>query len=112
MKKTVFISMTCLSLFSGAVTASYFDSFVKVDNISVWVSNGDILVKTDPRPDISSLNCTNDYWLVLRKSSPGYQATLSMLLTAQTNQRTIIVRADDASGDQFCDLARVVTTRN
>jgi len=81
---------------------------VKIKLISVWTANGDVLIQTEPRHNISGLNCTNDYWLTLNKNEPGFQATLSMLLSAQATQKPVLVRAQ-GEGGEFCRLTRVIT---
>jgi len=47
---------------------------------------------------------------MLNKSDIGYEATLSMLLSAQATQRKVTVRVEsnEIDGKQFCHLNRVV----
>ncbi|GAB4193537.1 MAG: hypothetical protein Tsb002_24090 [Wenzhouxiangellaceae bacterium] len=95
------------------VSAAFKDTDnVTVELISVWVASGDILVQTNPKPDITGLGCTNDFWLTLDKDDLGYEATLSMLLSAQVSRKNIIVRADDTLGGEFCRLTRVSNKAN
>ncbi len=111
MKKLKTIIATILFVVTSAQSmAAYKDSNnVKIKLISVWSQNGNILVQTSPKPNISDLTCTNDYWVTLDKNDLGYQATLSLLLSAQVTQRGVTVRVDDSSGSQFCKLTRVIT---
>lgn len=104
------VIITILFAISTQSVAAYKDSNnVKIKLISVWSQNGNILVQTDPKTNISGLSCTNDYWVTLDKNDLGYQATLSLLLSAQATQRDVIIRADDGFGSEFCKLTRVVT---
>jgi hypothetical protein len=97
-----------LAAFEGST--AYKDSAdVKIEFISAWSSNGQILVQTSPRYDISGLTCTDDYWLVLNKNEEGYQPALSLLMSAQASGAKVVVRADDSSGEQFCRLSRIIT---
>lgn len=80
-----------------------------IELISIWTSNGNILVQTKPRADISGLTSTNNYWLTLNKNVVGHEATLALLMSAQASGAKVIVRADDSSGGQLCSLNRVVT---
>ena len=82
---------------------------VKIELVSVWTENGDILVQTKPKHSIQGLVCTSDYWLKLNKTAIGYEGTLSMLLSAQATQATVTVRAYDDQGTDFCRLDRVIT---
>ncbi|NOX75835.1 MAG: hypothetical protein GXP17_04320 [Gammaproteobacteria bacterium] len=110
MKKFKTIIAIILFVTSAQSMAAYKDSNnVKIKLISVWSQNGNILVQTNPRPDVSDLTCTSDYWITLDKNDPGYQATLSLLLSAQATQRGVNVRVDDSFGSQFCKLTRVIT---
>jgi hypothetical protein len=107
--KNVFIIL--IATISFGVQATTKDSSnVKVQLISAWASSGGILLQTNPKHSIEGLSCTNDYWLELDKNQPGYQAILSMLLSAQATQKTITVRAVDDNSSDFCRLERVITT--
>ena len=104
------VFMMAMSIFAHA---AYKDTnSVKVNQISVWTNTGSILVQTTPRPDISGLNCSNDYWLVLDKNDAGYQAALSMLLSAQATQKSVNVSAEENGGGECCRLRRVVNLSN
>ena len=110
MKAVIAIFVT-LSFFSQPLlAATVTTSNVKVVAVSVYTGTGQVLVETDPRPDISGLDCTSDYWLILSDDSntSGYRATLSVLLTAEATQTNVDVRADNNGGNQFCKLGRVV----
>jgi hypothetical protein len=87
------------------------DTEAKVEFLSVWTNSGDLLVQTNPKHDITDLNCTNDYWLVLDKSELGYEPTLSILLSAQVTQKTVVFRAEDVNGE-FCRLSRVTAKKS
>ena len=97
-------------LLSSFTFAATLDTEAKVEFISVTTTDGNILVQTNPKHDITGLNCTSDYWLVLKKTEPGYEAALSMLLSAQVTQKNVVFRAEDDNG-QFCKLARVITKK-
>lgn len=116
MKSSKLTQILCLLPILLSVSAAYAASKdtnnVKVKLISVWTSNGNILVQTNPRANILGLTCTNDYWLVLYKNDLGYQAALSMLLSAQVTQKGVSVSAEDNSGNEFCRLRRVVNFAN
>ena len=104
------IIVALLLIFSAQSMAAFKDyKVVKVRFISVWSASGGILVQINPKPDLSGLTCTNDYWLTLDKNVSGYEAALSLLLSAQASQRNVTVRADDSSGSEFCKLVRVIT---
>ncbi len=105
--------LLAIAILPHAVIAAYKESAdLRVVMVSVWSQNGDVLVQTDPRPDISGLTCSSDHWLVLNQGEPGYQAALSLLLAAQSTRTSVVVRAEDNSGSQFCKLSRVITTSN
>ncbi|AJQ94135.1 hypothetical protein [Gynuella sunshinyii] len=105
--KKILISL--FMLLSINVLAAYKDSDdVKIQLISVVSSSGDILVQTNPEHSIEGLGCTNNFWLTLDSNEPGYQAVLSLLLSAQVTQRNVTVRARD-SGGEHCVLERVIT---
>lgn len=109
MFKALILVLICtfLSVFANA---DYIDTDnVTVELISVWSNDGGLLVQTSPKPNISTLSCTNDYWLVLQKDEGGYEAILSMLLAAQLAKTKITVRAEDNGGEVFCKLSRVIT---
>lgn len=111
MKNFKTISLVFLGLFVAAmpVLAAYKDTDnAKIHLISAWSDNGNILVQTNPKHDISGLSCTNDYWLALDKDSEGYQAILSMLLSAQASKINVKVRAQDNGTNQFCRLSRII----
>ncbi len=113
MRVSKIVFLLSMMFLSHAAMAAYKDtSNVTIQLISVWTSSGDILVQTNPKPDITGLTCTNDYWLTLDKDDLGYQATLSMLLSAQATQRKVNISAQDNNGDQFCKLRRVITLAN
>jgi len=108
----IVVTLICFSL-PHVVLADFKDtSNVTVALISVWTNNGDVLVQTNPRPDISGLTCTNDYWLRLNKSEVGFDATLAMLLSAHAAKHNISVSAQDNDGDDFCRLRRVIILPN
>ena len=106
MKKLLFL----LATFVVSTTyADYRDTGnVTIKLVSVWTDSGDILVQTNPRHDISGLNCSSDYWLKLNKSNSGYEGALSILLSAQATQSKVTVRAYDDQGTDFCRLDRVI----
>ena len=94
---------------SSIQAASYKDSYgLKVNLISVWSSSGEALIQTSPRHSIEDLSCTNDYWLVLDKTTDGYDAILSLLLTAQSADKYVTIRAIDDNNSNFCRLERVI----
>ena len=96
--------------FMGSAQAAYKDSSdVKVKLISVWSLSGGVLLQTEPKPDISGLTCSNDYWLVLSTTAAGYQPTIAMLMAAQATGKSITVRAEDNSGNEFCLLSRIIS---
>ena len=104
------IILPMVLFFSASANSTYKDTFnVKVDLLSAWSISGAVLVQTDPRPNITGLSCSNDYWLILNKVDLGYDAMFSMLLVAQTMQTPIIVRAENNGNNQFCHLSRVIT---
>ena len=107
--KSVFIILTAMMTF-GTQGATKDSSNVKVQLLSAWASSGGILLQTNPKHSIAGLSCTNDYWLELDKNQSGYQAILSMLLSAQATQKTITVRAVDDNSSDFCRLERVIIT--
>jgi hypothetical protein len=107
--KTVFTILIAMISFGAQATIKD-SSNVKVQLISAWASSGGILLQTNPQHSIEGLSCTNNYWLELDKNQPGYQAILSMLLSAQATQKTITVRAVDDNNSDFCRLERVITT--
>lgn len=96
--------------FSASVLASHKDSSgLLVAQISVWGASGDILIQTNPKHSIEGLSCESDYWLKLRKTDEGSQALLSMLMAAQLANKTVLVRAVDDAGTDFCRLERVIS---
>ena len=106
MKNILFLITTIIA---GYTFADYKDTGnVTIKLVSVWTDSGDILVQTNPRHDISGLNCSSDYWLKLNKSNPGYEGALSILLSAQATQSKVTVRAYDDQGTDFCRLDRVI----
>ncbi len=111
-KKWVSAILLAAGLCALEANAAYKDTIgVKVKLISSYVTNnGNVLVQTDPKPDISGLNCTDDYWLVLAKGDPGFEGALSMLLAAYSTQTNLIVRAEENTGTTFCTLSRVTLT--
>ncbi|WP_218418481.1 hypothetical protein [Alteromonas lipotrueae] len=109
MKKILVQFLTLLFISDCALGASYKDTDnVNIHLISVWTSNGEVLVQTNPKHDVSGLSCTNNFWLVLKKDSAGYEATLSMLLSAQATRTNVTVRASDDNSNDFCRLSRLV----
>lgn len=100
-----------ITVFSSSLCSAYIDTVnVKIKRISAYsLNNGNILVQTEPRHNMEGLSCTNDYWLVLAQSDPGFENTLSMLLTAQTAQIEVIVRAENNGASAFCLLSRLTT---
>jgi len=107
--KRVFIILMAM-IICGTQATTKDSNNVKVQLVSAWASSGGILLQTNPKHSISGLSCTSDYWLELDKNQPGYQAILSMLLSAQATQKTITVRAVDDNSSNFCRLERVITT--
>lgn len=110
--KLKFSYIFLLSIALPVLGASKETSNVKVEMLSVWTNSGDILVQTSPKPDISGLTCTNDYWLMLDKVELGHQEVLSMLLSAQISKIKLTVRAEDNNGHEFCRLSRIITKAN
>ena len=97
-------------LFTSEAYAAWKDTHnVKIKLISVWAPNGGILIQTEPLPKIEGLSCTSDYWLSLGKDRGGYDALLSVLLTAQAGGKSVTVRASEGEED-FCRLERVIIT--
>lgn len=98
-------------LVSSGVFAEWKDSSsVSVELISVWGKTGDALIQTNPKATITDLKCTDNYWLTLDKTDPGFQSIMAMLLAAQMSGKTITVRAeDDGVTKSYCRLARVIT---
>jgi len=94
---------------STAFAASTTTDNVAVQLLSVTANNSALLVQTSPRHSLTGLNCTDDYWLVLSHNEVGFDAMLALLLAAQRSGSTLLVRADDNGGAQFCKLGRVVT---
>lgn len=104
------ILFVIIFLFVPLASASAKDtSGLTVKLLSVWASDGGVLVQTEPKHSIEGLNCTDNYWLQLSKQAVGYDAILSMLLSAQVTQAKVTVRAGD-SGKKFCVLERVILT--
>ena len=107
--KMIKLLIASLLLIAGSANAAWKDSNgLKVNLISVWASNGGVLVQTSPKHSISGLSCTDNYWAELSKNSEGYEAMLSVLLTAQASNKQVFVRVSDAGSDKFCNLQRVI----
>ena len=107
MKKLIYVLLSTLCF---PVFADYKEtSNLQISQISAWGSSGDILIQTNPKHSIDSLGCTSNYWLKLRKIDDGYQAMLSMLMAAQIAKTSVLVRAIDDSGTDFCRLERVIS---
>lgn len=112
MIKTIFLTANLMLFSTLTMAASHKDtSDVNIELVSVWTSDGDVLVQTNPRHDISGLTCTDNYWLVLDKSAIGYETTLSMLLAAQASSAKVTVRASDDNSHNICRLSRLVIHR-
>ena len=108
MKIINYLALSIL-LFHFSTEAAWKDTHnVEVKLISVWASNGGVLVQTNPKPNIEGLSCSDNYWLSLGKSSEGYDALLSLLLTAQASKQKITVRANNNGSEPFCRLERVI----
>lgn len=108
MKKYLVITALFLSSYASA---AYKDTGnVKVHLVSAWASEGGILLQTNPQHSIEGLGCDSSYWLKLNVDQPGYNAIVSMLLSAQATQKPITVRAVDDQGTDFCRLERVITS--
>lgn len=104
----IIISILAITLACFA-HADYKDtSNIKIELVSVWTTSGDILVQTSPKHNIQGLGCSSDYWLKLSQTAQGYDGTLSMLLSAQSTQAKVTVRAYDDQGTDFCRLDRVI----
>lgn len=99
----------CLLWGSAAVANTLDSSGLTIKLLSVWADDGGVLVQTEPKHSIEGLSCTGDYWLRLSKDAAGYEALLSVLLSAQATQSKITVRAGE-SGSEFCNLERVIIT--
>ena len=96
-------------LLSSSANAAVATPSLKVALLSVTGSDGNILLQTSPRHSISGLGCTSDFWSVLPKSDPGYEAMLSQLLAAQAAQLDVSITVDTFGDGRFCRLTRVVT---
>ena len=83
---------------------------VKITIISSDIGQTHILLQTDPRPDISGLGCTNNYWLMLYNNNgdAAFKTILSMLLTAHATGKNVSVVSDDNNGGEFCKLSRLI----
>ncbi len=112
MKAIKCVLKLCLlfSLVVGGLTrAAYKDTHnVKIKLISIWTKSGGLLVQTEPRPNITGLNCTKDYWLEVAQTDLGIDATLSILLAAQTTNKLVNISAADDNGGEYCRLRRVI----
>ena len=84
-------------------------SSVEVDTISVSTGDGLMYVSFSSALDISGLSCTNSNSLILDVSKPGYQATLSLLLSAQARGVKVKVKVndDDGTAGTYCRLSRI-----
>ncbi len=107
MKKLIYVLLSTLCF---PVFADYKEtSNLQISQISAWGSSGELLIQTNPKHSIEGLGCTSNYWLKLRKTDDGYQAMLSMLMTAQIAKTSVLVRAIDDVGTDFCRLDRVIS---
>jgi len=80
---------------------------VVVTQLSSNFDQTHILVQTTPRPDISGLNCTNNYWLILNNSAISSKNMLTLLLTAHATGKKVIVHSSDINNSEFCQLQRI-----
>ena len=82
---------------------------VKITKIDAVSYNGDIRVQTAPRPNITGLACTSDFWLVIRAGTASYDVLVSLALAAKFDGTNISVGADDTNlTGGFCELSRLV----
>lgn len=94
---------------ANAFAANTLTSGVKITKIDATTYNGDIKVQTSPRPNISGLACTSDFWVVLRADSANYKSLLAALLTAKAADFTVSVGADDVNPvGTFCEFSRLI----
>jgi hypothetical protein len=95
-----------------ALAARVDTSDVVVKLVSVDIVSGIVLVQTHPRPNISGLSCTNNFWLRLPHGDNGSNAALSILLTTKATEMKVIVTAEDNDGSEYCKLSRIVIQAN
>jgi len=112
--KIAFLLALTLAFFSAnAPAASATTTNVSVELISAIVAKDYVLVQTFPRPNISTVSCTNDYWLVLHSTLDNYDEIYTQLMMAQANGKKIDVSIDDSNIDPtFCRLTRVTLRSN
>ncbi len=101
---------------TSLILASHFSAAgVQTKNVEVALlslslnSNGNILVQTSPRPNLTGLTCTNSYWLVLGSDEVGFETSVSMLLSAQATKNPIDITAENNGSSDYCLLRRVIT---
>lgn len=105
--KNSFLAIVAAVLFAGnSALADTTTANVKITRLSLTDSGGGMLVQTTPRHTLDT-GCTSNFWLVLLKASPNYDALVSMLITAQSRGSDVTVVATGA-GSANCTLTRLV----
>lgn len=100
------LGATSVTLAANSLTAS-----VKIKRIdAAQGAGGAIRIHTEPRPNISILGCSSDFWLVLKPDVHLFEETYAILLSAKLSNSIVSVVADDGgnSGLDFCNLSRVI----
>lgn len=110
MKKITWLAVILVITFiEGSYAANTVTNNVTISKIDATKYNGDIRVQTEPRPNISGLACTSNFWLVLKPSNPSFEEIYAFLLSAKISNLTVTVGADDEIlTGQFCELSRLV----
>ena len=103
-----FVALSFLLLVSSAsFSAGKNLTNLKVQMLSAHDHVALILVQTNPRPDLSGLSCTSDFWLTLAKNTENYEEIYSMLLAASVSQQNLFIGIEDVAGEEACRIRRV-----
>lgn len=93
------------------VSAAAHSQFNDTPNVKVkqllLEAEGGLFLQTEPRHNIDGLGCQSNAWLSLDVQSPGFEALLSLLMTAQVAQQPISVRVAEDDGADLCRLIHV-----
>ena len=111
MKKLAQISAAIATSFfavTGTASAATNTANVTIELVSVYSDSNVLYVQTSPRHSLDS-GCTSDFWLSVSTNAANFDAMLSAILTAQAQQSTVTVTAenDNAQRNQFCKLSRI-----
>ena len=93
-------------LISSSAYAETSTPNVVISKLSLTGSGSGMLLQATPRHTLDA-GCSNDFWIVLQKSSPNYDILASMLITAQARGSKVEVFVS-GFGNEFCDLTRLV----